>query len=163
MQIDAQAQEVFRDGESLQKFLDFMGGQYNMPAVPNLLLLYSQNPELHLVRSREEWRRENRYPQPDAKSYTYIIQTEYEKDGVTRQGYTVGKGYDVSETAGKPLEDRPKQTIQTLLGAVLKIRMSVCRSRNRSRRECRPSTSQAEDHLYPQRYSGGDNLPCSEP
>ena len=31
MQIDAQAQEVFRDGESLQKFLDFMGGQYNMP------------------------------------------------------------------------------------------------------------------------------------
>ena len=91
-----------------------------MPRVPNLLLLYSQNPELHLVRSREEWRRENRYPQPDAKSYTYIIQTEYEKDGVTRQGYTVGKGYDVSETAGKPLEDRPKQPIQTLLGAVLK-------------------------------------------
>ena len=115
MQIDAQAQEVFRDGESLQKFLDFMGGQYN-----RYTYRYSQNPELHLVRSREEWRRENRYPQPDAKSYTYIIQTEYEKDGVTRQGYTVGKGYDVSETAGKPLEDRPKQTIQTLLGAVLK-------------------------------------------
>ena len=117
MQIDAQAQEVFRDGESLQKFLDFMAGQYNMPRVSNLLLLYSQNPELHLVRSREEWRRENRYPQPDAKSYTYIIQTEYEKDGVTRQGYTVRKGY---ETVGKPLEDRPKQPIQTLLGAVLK-------------------------------------------
>ena len=28
--------------------LDFMGGQYNMPRVPNLLLLYSQNPELQL-------------------------------------------------------------------------------------------------------------------
>lgn len=120
VQIDVQAQEVFRDGESLQKFLDFMAGQYNMPRVPNLLLLYSQNQELHLVKSREEWRRENRYPQPDAKSYTYIIQTEYEKDGVTRQGYTVGKGYDVSETGGKPLEDRPQQSIQTLLGAVLK-------------------------------------------
>ena len=142
MQIDAQAQEVFRDGESLQKFLDFMGGQYNMPRVPNLLLLYSQNPELHLVRSREEWRRENRYPQPDAKSYTYIIQTEYEKDGVTRQGYTVGKGYDVSETAGKtsggPAEaDHPDPA----WSSAEKIRMSVCRSRNRSRRECRPSTS----------------------
>ena len=120
MQIDAQAQEVFRDGESLQKFLDFMAGQSNMPRVPNLLLLYSQNPDLHLVRSREEWRRENRYPQPDARSYTYIIQTEYEKDGVTRQGYAVGKGFDVSETGGKPLEDRPGQSIQTLLGAVLK-------------------------------------------
>ena len=75
MRIDAKAQEVFRDGESLQKFLDFMAGQYNMPRVPNLLLLYSQNPEVNLVRSREEWRRENRYPQPDAKEYTYIIQT----------------------------------------------------------------------------------------
>lgn len=120
MQIDAQAQEVFRDGESLQKFLDFMAGQYNMPRVPNLLLLYSQNPEVHLVRSWEEWRKENRYPQPDAKEHTYIIQTEYEKDGVTRQGYTIGKGYDVTETAGKPIEERPKQDIRTLLSAVLK-------------------------------------------
>lgn len=119
-QIDGQAQGVFQSGESLQKFLDFMAGQYNMPRVPNLLLLYSQNPEIHLVKSREEWRRENRYPQPDAKDYTYIIQTEYEKDGVVRQGYTVGKGYDVTETGGKPLEDRPKQEIQTLLGAVFK-------------------------------------------
>ena len=128
MRIDAKAQEVFRDGESLQKFLDFMAGQYNMPRVPNLLLLYSQNPEVNLVRSREEWRRENRYPQPDAKEYTYIIQTEYEKDGVTRQGYTIGKGYDVAETSGKPTEERPKQDIQTLLSSVLKnqeIRLQV--------------------------------------
>lgn len=128
MRIDAKAQEVFRDGESLQKFLDFMAGQYNMPRVPNLLLLYSQNPEVNLVRSREEWRRENRYPQPDAKEYTYIIQTEYEKDGVTRQGYTIGKGYDVAETSGKPTEERPKQDIQTLLSSVLKnqeVRLQV--------------------------------------
>lgn len=128
MRIDAKAQEVFRDGESLQKFLDFMAGQYNMPRVPNLLLLYSQNPEVNLVRSREEWRRENRYPQPDAKEYTYIIQTEYEKDGVTRQGYTIGKAYDVAETSGKPTEERPKQDIQTLLSSVLKnqeVRLQV--------------------------------------
>lgn len=118
--IDAQAQEVFRDGESLQKFLDFMAGQYNMPRVPGLLLLYSQNPEVHLVRTREEWRKENRYPQPDARKYTHIIQTEYEKDGVTRQGYTIGEGYDVGETSGRPIEERPKQDIRTLLSAVLK-------------------------------------------
>ena len=33
MQIDGQAQSVFKDGASLQKFLDFMAGQYNMPKV----------------------------------------------------------------------------------------------------------------------------------
>lgn len=120
IRIDAQAQEVFRDGEALQKFLDFMAGQYNMPRVPNLLLLYSQNPELSMVRSREEWRKENRYPQPDAKAYVYIIQTEYEKDGVMRNGYTIGKGYDIAETSGKPVEERPKQEIRTLLSCVLK-------------------------------------------
>lgn len=54
MQIDGQAQSVFRDGASLQKFLDFMAGQYNMPKVPNLLLLYSQNPEVKLVKSFDE-------------------------------------------------------------------------------------------------------------
>ena len=120
LQIDAQAQEVFRDGEALQKFLDFMAGQFNMPRVPNLLLLYPQNPEIHMVRSREEWKDENRYPKSGAREYTYIVQTKYEKDGVQKKGYTVGKGYDISETAGKPLEDRPKQDIQTLLSAVLK-------------------------------------------
>lgn len=120
MKIDAQAQETFRDGESLQKFLDFMAGQYNMPRVPNLLLLYPQNPEVHLVRSREEWRKENRYPHPDAKEYTYIIQTEYEKDGVPKKGYAIGKGYDISETSGMPLEERSTYDVQTLLESVLK-------------------------------------------
>lgn len=128
MQIDAQAQEVFRDGDALQRFLDFMAGQYNMPRVPNLLLLYSQNPKIHLVRSWEEWRQENRFIQPDAREYTYIIQTEYEKDGVMRQGYAIGKGYDVADTSGKPPEERTGQELQTLLAAVLKnqeIRLQV--------------------------------------
>ena len=47
---------------------------------------------------------------------------------MTRQGYTIGKGYDVAETSGKPTEERPKQDIQTLLSSVLKnqeIRLQV--------------------------------------
>ena len=33
MQIDGQAQRVFQSGESLQKFLDFMAGQYNLSLI----------------------------------------------------------------------------------------------------------------------------------
>ena len=102
MQIDGQAQSVFKDGASLQKFLDFMTGQYNMPKVPNLLLLYSQNPEVKLVK--------------------------YEKDGEMRSGYAISKGYDITQTKGRPLEERPQRDIHTLLEAVLKnqnIRLQI--------------------------------------
>ena len=80
MQIDGQAQSVFKDGASLQKFLDFMTGQYNMPKVPNLLLLYSQNPEVKLVKSFDEWKHDRRSLRTGVHGYTYIIDTKYEKD-----------------------------------------------------------------------------------
>ena len=43
VQIDAQAQEVFRDGESLQKFLDFMAGQYNMPSSESSAFIFPES------------------------------------------------------------------------------------------------------------------------
>lgn len=128
MQIDGQAQSVFRDGESLQQFLDFMAGQYNMPKIPNLLLLYSQNPEVQLVKSFDEWKNDRRSLRTGVHGYTYIIDTKYEKDGEIRSGYAIGKGYDITQTKGRPLEERPQRDIHTLLEAVLKnqnIRMQI--------------------------------------
>lgn len=104
MQIDGQAQSVFKDGASLQKFLDFMTGQYNMPKVPNLLLLYSQNPEVKLVKSFDEWKHDRRSLRTGVHGYTYIIDTKYEKDGEMRSGYAISKGYDITQTKGRPLE-----------------------------------------------------------
>ena len=120
MQIDGQAQSVFKDGASLQKFLDFMAGQYNMPKVPNLLLLYSQNPEVKLVKSFDEWKHDRRSLRTGVHGYTYIIDTKYEKDGEMRSGYAISKGYDITQTKGRPLEERPQRDIHTLLEAVLK-------------------------------------------
>ena len=120
MQIDGQAQAVFQDGESLKKFLGFMAGQYNMPKVPNLLLLYSQNPEVQLVKSFDEWKNDKRSLRTGVHGYTYIIDTKYEKDGEVRSGYTIGKGYDISQTKGRPPEERPKRDINMLLEAVFK-------------------------------------------
>ena len=128
MQIDGQAQSVFRDGASLQKFLDFMAGQYNMPKVPNLLLLYSQNPEVKLVKSFDEWKHDRRSLRTGVHGYTYIIDTKYEKDGEMRSGYAISKGYDITQTKGRPLEERPQRDIHTLLEAVLKnqnIRLKI--------------------------------------
>ena len=44
-EIDAKAQDVFKDGDSLKGFLDFMA-QCKPQKTPNLLLLYSQNPDI---------------------------------------------------------------------------------------------------------------------
>lgn len=128
MQIDGQSQSVFKDGASLQKFLDFMTGQYNMPKVPNLLLLYSQNPEVKLVKSFDEWKHDRRSLRTGVHGYTYIIDTKYEKDGEMRSGYAISKGYDITQTKGRPLEERPQRDIHTLLEAVLKnqnIRLQI--------------------------------------
>lgn len=128
MQIDGQAQSVFKDGASLQKFLDFMTGQYNMPKVPNLLLLYSQNPEVKLVKSFDEWKHDRRSLRTGVHGYTYIIDTKYEKDGEMRSGYAISKGYDITQTKGRPLEECPQRDIHTLLEAVLKnqnIRLQI--------------------------------------
>lgn len=128
MQIDGQAQSVFKDGASLQKFLDFMTGQYNMPKVPNLLLLYSKNPEVKLVKSFDEWKHDRRSLRTGVHGYTYIIDTKYEKDGEMRSGYAISKGYDITQTKGRPLEERPQRDIHTLLEAVLKnqnIRLQI--------------------------------------
>ena len=128
MQIDGQVQSVFKDGASLQKFLDFMAGQYNMPKVPNLLLLYSQNPEVKLVKSFDEWKHDRRSLRTGVHGYTYIIDTKYEKDGEMRSGYAISKGYDITQTKGRPLEERPQRDIHTLLEAVLKnqnIRLQI--------------------------------------
>ena len=128
MQIDGQAQSVFKGGASLQKFLDFMAGQYNMPKVPNLLLLYSQNPEVKLVKSFDEWKHDRRSLRTGVHGYTYIIDTKYEKDGEMRSGYAISKGYDITQTKGRPLEERPQRDIHTLLEAVLKnqnIRLQI--------------------------------------
>ena len=52
-EVDAKAQDIFKDGESLKGFLDFMA-QCRPQKTANLLLLYSQNPEIRQVKSQSE-------------------------------------------------------------------------------------------------------------
>ena len=118
-EVDSQAQGVFQDGEKLKGFLDFMA-ECNTQRTPNLLLIYGQHPDFKVVRSYERWREEHRSVKAGEHGITYMISTEYEKDGEMRRGYTIGKGFDISQMSGKPLEERPQRSLTELVGAVLK-------------------------------------------
>ena len=52
-EIDAKAQDVFKDSDSLKGFLNFVA-QCAPQRTPNLLLLYSQNPEIRQVKTYEK-------------------------------------------------------------------------------------------------------------
>ena len=118
-EVDAQAQAVFQNGESLKGFLDFMA-QCNTQKTPNLLLIYGQNPQATVVKSYDYWKKEHRSPKVGVHGYTYMVSTEYEKDGERRTGYTISKGFDISQMSGKPLEERPQRSMEELIHAVLK-------------------------------------------
>ena len=118
-EVDSQAQGVFQDGEKLKGFLDFMA-ECNTQRTPNLLLIYGQHPDFKVVRSYERWREEHRSVKAGEHGITYMISTEYEKDGEMRRGYTIGKGFDISQMSGKPLEERPQRSLTELIGTVLK-------------------------------------------
>ena len=95
-EVDSKAQEVFRDGESLKGFLNFMARCKPQKAA-NLLLLYSQNPEIRQVKTFDGWKKEHKTLRAGAHGYTFIADQKYEKDVETRQGYVICKAYDISE------------------------------------------------------------------
>ena len=95
-EVDVQAQAVFQNGESLKGFLDFMA-QCNTQKTPNLLLIYGQNPQATVVKSYDYWKKEHRSPKAGVHGYTYMVSTEYEKDGERRTGYIISKGFDISQ------------------------------------------------------------------
>ena len=132
-QIDATAQDVFKDEASLKSFLDF-AAQVTPQKTANLLLLYSQNPEIRQVKTYEKIREENHSLRPEAKGqgYLFLADTRYEKDGVEKQGYEIRRAYDISQIRMKQPEPMEPQTMDTLMGALL--------TNN-------PTRIQVEDHL----------------
>ena len=81
-EIDAKAQDVFKDGDSLKGFLDFMA-QCKPQKTPNLLLLYSQNPEIRQVMTFEKVKEEGYSLRAGVHGYRFLVTQDYEKDGVT--------------------------------------------------------------------------------
>lgn len=105
--VDTQAQEVFRDDESMKGFLNFMAN-CTPQSTRNLLILYEQNPEITHPRTFEKWKEAGRSIRGGEKGVTFFADQEYEKeDGSRGNGYTITKAYDISQTRGpQPVPSR---------------------------------------------------------
>ena len=75
-EIDAKAQDVFKDGDSLKGFLDFMA-QCKPQKTPNLLLLYSQNPEIRQVMTFEKVKEEGYSLRAGVHGYRFLVTQDY--------------------------------------------------------------------------------------
>ena len=117
-EIDAKAQDVFKDGDSLKGFLDFMA-QCKPQKTPNLLLLYGQNPEIRQVMTFEKVKEEGYSLRAGVHGYRFLITQDYEKDGVIMQGTNIGKAYDISQIRMKPPVPPEPKDMETLMGALL--------------------------------------------
>ena len=125
-EVDAKAQEVFQDGESLKGFLNFMA-QCKPQKAANLLLLYGQNPEIRQVKTFEGWKKEHKTVRAGVHGYTFIADQKYEKDGEIRQGYTICKAYDISQIRTRQPEPPEPKPVEVLMGALLKdTKTKVC-------------------------------------
>lgn len=98
--VDTQAQEVFRDDESMRGFLGFMA-RCTPQSTRNLLILYEQNPDITHPRTFEKWKEAGRSVRTGETGYTFFADSPYTReDGTLADGYTLVKAFDISQTRG---------------------------------------------------------------
>lgn len=116
--VNAQADSVFKDDESMKGFLNFMAN-CTPQSTRNLLILYEQNPEITHPRTFDKWKEAGRSIRSGEKGYTFFAEQEYEKDGVKANGYTITKAYDISQTRGPqplpPQKHLPEEIIAAMV------------------------------------------------
>lgn len=116
--VNAQADSVFKDDESLKGFLNFMAN-CTPQSTRNLLILYEQNPEITHPRTFDKWKEAGRSIRSGEKGYTFFAEQEYEKDGIKANGYTITKAYDISPTRGPqplpPQKHLPEEIIAAMV------------------------------------------------
>ena len=117
--VNAQAEEVFRDDESMRGFLNFMA-QCTPQSTRNLLLLYEQDPSITQPRTSDRWKEAGRTVYGSAEGYLFFADQEYTKeDGTIANGYTITKAYDISQTRGPqplpPQQHLPEEIIATMV------------------------------------------------
>lgn len=116
--VNAQADSVFKDDESMKGFLNFMAN-CTPQSTRNLLILYEQNPEITHPRTFDKWKEAGRSIRSGEKGYTFFAEQEYEKDGIKANGYTITKAYDISQTRGPqslpPQQHLPEEIIAAMV------------------------------------------------
>ena len=117
--VNAQAEEVFRDDESMRGFLNFMA-QCTPQSTRNLLLLYEQDPSITQPRTSDRWKEAGRTVYGSAEGYLFFADQEYQrKDGTRGSGYVITKAYDISQTRGPRLIPPAKHLPEEIIAAMI--------------------------------------------
>ena len=74
--VNAQAESVFKDDESMKGFLNFMAN-CTPQSTRNLLILYEQNTEITHPRTFDKWKEAGRSIRSGEKGYTFFADQEY--------------------------------------------------------------------------------------
>ena len=80
--VNAQAESVFKDDESMKGFLNFMAN-CTPQSTRNLLILYEQNTEITHPRTFDKWKEAGRSIRSGEKGYTFFADQEYTKEDGT--------------------------------------------------------------------------------
>lgn len=117
--VDATAEAVFKDGASMQAFLDFAAA-CTPQSTRNLLILYEQDPEIRYPRTFDKWKEAGRSVISGETGYTFFAEQTYTReDGTPAIGYTLTKAFDISQTRGpQPAAETPREP-EELLAALI--------------------------------------------
>ena len=88
--VNAQADSVFKDDESMKGFLNFMAN-CTPQSTRNLLILYEQNPEITHPRTFDKWKEAGRSIRSGEKGYTFFAEQEYKKTAARRTAILLPK------------------------------------------------------------------------
>lgn len=117
--VDATAEAVFKDGASMQAFLDFTA-DCTPQSTRNLLILFEQNPAIRHPRTFDKWKEAGRSVISGASGYTFFIEQDYTReDGTAATGYTLAKAFDISQTRGPQPAPEATHEPEELLAALI--------------------------------------------
>lgn len=114
------AEDAFSSPEKLKAILYFTA-RCSFQNTASLLLLHDQNPEITIVKTREEWRKEGRTPRVSGAGYNTLLRQDYNRseDGRRTSGYNVVMVYDISQVRGRPITPPEHYEPEELVAAVI--------------------------------------------
>lgn len=117
--VDATAEAVFKDGASMQAFLDFTAA-CTPQSTRNLLILYEQDPEIRHPRTFAKWKEAGRSVVSGETGYTFFAEQNYTReDGTAATGYMLTKAFDISQTRGPQPAPEIHHESEELLAALI--------------------------------------------
>lgn len=117
-QIDGTTQDIFKSEASFKGFLDFMA-QCSPQKTSNLLLLYSQNPDIREVKTFQKWKEEGGIIKKGEEGYRFLADQKYEKNGIPMNGTVICNAYDISQVRiRRSYQSQPKE-MDELMAALL--------------------------------------------